>query len=103
MQVRQAFLLMLATWLGGARPGNAGTPSGYLELPNGQALTAHRAALFPYVMALLADDSPSVAGNAAACLERLGAQHLEACAQVRALMRNTETIAAIGAENATGL
>ncbi|KAK9917404.1 hypothetical protein WJX75_003989 [Coccomyxa subellipsoidea] len=79
--VRQAFLSMLATWLGAVRPGDAGTPSGYWELPNGQALTAHQAALFPYVMALLADDSPSVAGNAAACLERLGAQHLEACAQ----------------------
>ncbi len=91
MQVRRAFLSMLASWLGDAPPKeDCATHAGSPELPNGQPLTAHRAALFPYVMALLADDSPAVAGDAVACLERLGARHMQARLEV-----NTDELAAL--------
>lgn len=82
---------MLASWLGDAPPKeDCATHAGSPELPNGQPLTAHRAALFPYVMALLADDSPAVAGDAVACLERLGARHMQARLEV-----NTDELAAL--------
>ena len=75
VQVRRAFLSMVAAWLGDESAGDSPPGSPTDSRPpthHGQAMAAYQDALFPYVMAALADESPAITSEAVNILERLG-------------------------------
>ncbi len=61
---------MVAAWLGALPPDS---PTDLrLSMGCGKEMAAYQDALFPYVMAALADESPAITSEAVNVLERLG-------------------------------
>ncbi|BDA48361.1 hypothetical protein COCOBI_12-0380 [Coccomyxa sp. Obi] len=74
--VRQAFLSMVAAWLGAesADDSPADSPADLRPtIDYGKEMAAYKETLFPYLLAALADESPAVTSEAVNALERLGA------------------------------